>query len=259
MAKEPFTRTDATVAAGILGTTLLLIGGILSSAEHVKRDGAEHLVELIAAANKKRLAAGKPAVTGKVSDSSPLVAEGDLESQEWENLPYVFYGAESREEPCILATATRKLEGPQAAAKPPYNAWGVCTTAKGETQLFAKACTIDCKEPAPPPPPPTAPAAAAAPAPAAAPTPRVKNPITISVPNLGEAKEEPREAGCSATGCFGTTCCDATTDRCVSCPGGSCCEKGLGCSGICREDEDCAVGCHCVKIAGSPSGNCRGK
>lgn len=257
MAKTPFTRTDATIAGGIIGTTLLLVAGILTSAEHVKRDGAEFLVEAIAAANQKRLAAGKPAVTGPVDDSSPLVVDGDLESQEWDRLPYVFSGAEEGRAPCILATAARRTDGPLAPAKPPYDGWGVCATAKGEVQLFAKACTIDCREPAPTTTTTTAPPTTAPPAQPAAP--RVAKPITINVPQLAPEKDEPKEAGCSATGCFGTTCCDQTTDRCVSCPGNSCCEKGLGCSGTCQQDDDCAQGCHCVKLAGSPWGNCRGK
>ncbi len=106
--KAPFTTRDAVTAASIAGVTLTLVASILLSAERVKRDSAETVVEMIAAANKKRLAAGKPAVTGRVDDASVLVAEGEIETQEWDALPYVFTGAERSRDACVLAAAVRR-------------------------------------------------------------------------------------------------------------------------------------------------------
>lgn len=253
----PFSSTDARIASGIAGVTLVLVASILLSAERVKRDSAESIVASIAAANRKRIAAGKPAVTGRVDDSSVLVMEGEIEPQEWDALPYVFTGAENARDACILAQATRRMDGPGGAPKRPYSRWGVCATAKGEVEPFEGACGLDCKEPAPPPPPVAEPVVRQ-PTPPPRPLPTRAKTIVVDSPDLGPEQPTQR-TGCSVTGCFGTTCCDALIDRCANCPGASCCEKGLGCGGTCQEDEDCTIGCHCVKLAGSPWGNCRGK
>ena len=261
--RQPFTSTDAWLAAGIAATTLLLVAAVLFSAERVKRDEAELIVKAIAAANHKRRAAGKDAVTGRIDDSSVLVAEGDIVAQEWASLPYRFAGAEDAKDPCILAVATRRLDGPQGPVKPPYDQWGVCATAKGDVAAFVGSCALDCKEPPPEPPP-----AAAAPKPEPEPAPPVVKPAApppvahhtdVMAPKVPELPPEaPKvKSGCSVTGCFGTSCCDQDTDQCVSCPGNPCCAKGLGCGGSCQQDDDCLQGCGCKKIAGSPWGTCR--
>ena len=118
-----FTSTDAWIAVGIAATTALLAGAVLLSAERVKRDEAELIVNAIAAANRKRRAAGKDAVVGRVDDSSVLVASGEIEPQEWANLPYVFTGAESAKDACILAVAARRPDGPGGPVQPPYSQW----------------------------------------------------------------------------------------------------------------------------------------
>lgn len=258
MRKTPFTSADAMVAAGIAVVTSALVVTILLSAEHVKRASAEAIVEAVAAANQKRLSAGKPLVTGAIDDGNPLVVDGEIEAQEWENLPYAFAGAEQGRDACILAVATRRTGGRWGTEKAPYSRWGVCATAKGEVAPFEGACTLDCKEPEPPPapPPPPPPTPAPAPTPVASPSRHLR----VETPNLGPDREPPKKKGCSVTGCFGTTCCDDATDSCMSCPGASCCtSEKLGCSGICRSDDDCTIGCGCVKLPGSPTGNCRGK
>lgn len=254
--KAPFSTRDAVTAVSIAGVTLVLVASILLSAERVKRDSAETVVEAIAAANKKRLAAGKPAVTGRVDDSSPLVAEGELESQEWGNLPYVFAGAERSRDACILATALRREDGPAGSDSKPHGRWGVCATARGEVAAFEGSCPLDCREAAPP--PPVAAPPVAKPAPPPPPAPARPRAIVVDPPDL--APEKPaKKQGCSATGCFGTSCCDSVTDRCSSCPGAACCAQMTGCNGTCRTEEDCTIGCACVKLPGSPWGNCRGK
>ena len=250
--KAPFTTRDAVTAASIAGVTLTLVASILLSAERVKRDSAETVVEMIAAANKKRLAAGKPAVTGRVDDASVLVAEGEIETQEWDALPYVFTGAERSRDACVLAAAVRRTDG----AQKPYDKWGVCATAKGEVAGFEGACPLDCREEAPPPPPVAAPPVARPQPPPQVMTPRKA--IIVEMPVL-EPEKAAKKQGCSVTGCFGTSCCDGVTDRCAACPGASCCAQMSGCNGTCQTEEDCTIGCGCVKLPGSPWGNCRGK
>lgn len=254
--KTPFTSADAMVAASIATVTVLLVAWILLSAEHVKRASAESIVEAVAAANKKRLEAGKPAITGPIDGGSPLVVDGDIEQQEWENLPYTFAGAEESRDACILALATRRTDGRWGTTKPPYNRWGVCATAKGDLEPFEGACALNCREPEPPPPA----AAPPPPPPPAAPTPvaRPVRPLRVDAPSLGLDKPVAKK-GCSVTGCFGTTCCDEETDACLSCPGHACCPQMTGCNGICQNEDDCTIGCGCVKLPGSPTGNCRGK
>ena len=256
-----FTSTDAWIAVGIAATTALLAGAVLLSAERVKRDEAELIVNAIAAANRKRRAAGKDAVVGRVDDSSVLVASGEIEPQEWANLPYVFTGAESAKDACILAVAARRPDGPGGPVQPPYSQWGVCATAKGDVAAFAGSCALDCKEPAPesqpappPPPQPAPPPPVVKPAPA----PVVHKTVTVAPPELPKEDVKPAaRTGCSITGCFGTDCCEEESDSCVSCPGNACCVKRKGCGGSCREEDDCLQGCACSKIPGSPTGTCR--
>lgn len=264
--RQPFTSTDAWIAAGIAVVSCSLAGAVVLSAERVKRDQAELIVKAIAAANHKRQAAGKTAVTGKVDDASSLVADGDIDAQEWDALPYRFSGAEKTKDACILAMASRRTDGPFAAAKDPYRQWGVCATAKGEVAAFVGSCALDClehpepvAEEAPPPPPKPAPA----PPPVVAAKPAAPAPVAhsnkIVIPQV-EAPALPAEApkpktGCSVTGCFGTSCCDEESDSCVSCPGNACC-KGLGCGGSCQQEDDCLQGCTCRKLQGSNWGTC---
>ncbi|MBI5201418.1 MAG: hypothetical protein HY925_07520 [Elusimicrobia bacterium] len=254
--KAPFTPKDAFTAAAIAGVTLVLVASILMSAERVKRDSAESIVDAIASANKKRILLGKPAVTGRVDDSSVLVAEGEIDGQEWDKLPYLFTGAEKPREACILAAATRRSDGPAGSSQKPYDRWGVCSSAKGETAAFEGGCPLDCREEAPPPPPVASPPVVRPQPPPPVVTPR--RAIVVEMPELAPDKPAKKQ-GCSATGCFGTSCCDTVTDRCAACPGAACCAQMSGCNGTCQSEEDCTIGCSCVKLPGSPWGNCRGK
>lgn len=251
-ASAGFSTVDALIAVGLMAVTCVVLGWVVVAAQNEKRDVARELVRVIAEANLRRRTAGRKAVTGVVDEASALVSERALEPQNWSG-PYVFGGADDAVSPCVLASAVPRPESRGV----PFVPRGVCESILGQVQYFEESCSLSCVQEAPPlPPPPPAPAVVARPK---EPEPAPKRPrmdMNLQVPSLG-AEAAPKIAGCSATGCMGTSCCDPETDHCLRCPGASCCERGLGCKGTCFKDEDCTQGCRCDRPEGSSFGNCK--